>query len=165
MMRPVTSVGKPSSDMRSARKVPKRPFPVLRIATPRRRDATDARMESMDLHQEAPPATGAPLMPDARGAAPVRFRESGGDRRFPPVLLRRGGFWENIPEGHPPMVELDRIDTRILAALQSDASLAIAELAEAVGLSSNACWRRVKRLEESGVIRRRVALLDPVKLG
>jgi len=46
------------------------------------------------------------------------------------------------------MVELDRIDTRILAALQSDASLAIAELAEAVGLSSNACWRRVKRLEE-----------------
>ncbi len=63
------------------------------------------------------------------------------------------------------MVELDRIDTRILAALQADASLAIAELAAAAGLSSNACWRRVKRLEESGVIRRRVALLDPVKLG
>jgi Lrp/AsnC family transcriptional regulator len=63
------------------------------------------------------------------------------------------------------MVELDRIDMRILAALQADASLAIAELAEAVGLSSNACWRRVKRLEESGVIRRRVALLDPLKLG
>jgi len=63
------------------------------------------------------------------------------------------------------MVELDRIDTRILAALQADASLAIAELAAAVGLSANACWRRVKRLEEAGVIRRRVALLDPVKLG
>jgi len=63
------------------------------------------------------------------------------------------------------MTELDRIDKRILSALQADASLAIAELADAVGLSSNACWRRVKRLEEAGVIRRRVALLDPVKLG
>ena len=63
------------------------------------------------------------------------------------------------------MAGLDRIDARILAALQGDASLPIAELAESVGLSSNACWRRVKRLEEAGIIRRRVALLDPAKLG
>ncbi|MFI4986617.1 MAG: Lrp/AsnC family transcriptional regulator [Alphaproteobacteria bacterium] len=62
------------------------------------------------------------------------------------------------------MVELDQIDLRILGALQSDASRPVAELGEAVGLSSNACWRRVKRLEETGVIRRRVALLDPAKL-
>src|SRR5579885_2876620 len=62
------------------------------------------------------------------------------------------------------MVEFDRTDLRILAALQADASRAVAELAEAVGLSANACWRRVKRLEEAGVIRGRVALLDPEKL-
>jgi Lrp/AsnC family transcriptional regulator len=62
-------------------------------------------------------------------------------------------------------IELDRQDSRILAALQTDSSQAIAELAETVGLSTNACWRRIKRLEELGVIRGRVALLDPEKLG
>ncbi len=62
------------------------------------------------------------------------------------------------------MVELDRIDLRILGSLQADASRPIAELAETAGLSTNACWRRVKRLEETGVILKRVALLDPAKL-
>lgn len=64
-----------------------------------------------------------------------------------------------------PDPDLDRLDARILTALQADAGQAIAELAETVGLSANACWRRVKRLEELGVIRGRVVLLDPVKLG
>lgn len=59
---------------------------------------------------------------------------------------------------------LDRIDVRILTALQEDANLAVADLAESVGLSANACWRRIKRLEESGIIRGRVALLDAEKL-
>jgi Lrp/AsnC family transcriptional regulator len=63
------------------------------------------------------------------------------------------------------MVNFDRIDARILARLQADAGTTIAELAEAVGLSSNACWRRVKNLEEAGVIKGRVALLDADKLG
>jgi len=63
------------------------------------------------------------------------------------------------------MAEFDRLDARILARLQSDADITIAELAGAVGLSSNACWRRVKALEEAGVIKRRVALLDAEKLG
>ena len=63
------------------------------------------------------------------------------------------------------MVDLNRIDARILARLQAEADVTIAELAEAVGLSSNACWRRVKAMEESGVIKRRVALLDAAKLG
>lgn len=62
-------------------------------------------------------------------------------------------------------IGLDRQDSRILAALQADSGQAIAELAETVGLSTNACWRRIKRLEELGVIRGRVALLDPEKLG
>jgi Lrp/AsnC family transcriptional regulator len=62
-------------------------------------------------------------------------------------------------------VDLDPLDIKILTALQRDASLPVAELAETVGLSTNACWRRIKRLEEVGVIRARVALLDPQKLG
>ncbi|MBI2256521.1 MAG: Lrp/AsnC family transcriptional regulator [Proteobacteria bacterium] len=61
-------------------------------------------------------------------------------------------------------IELDRIDARILTALQADANQAIADLSESVGLSANACWRRIKRLEELGIIRGRVALLDPMKL-
>jgi Lrp/AsnC family transcriptional regulator len=62
------------------------------------------------------------------------------------------------------MTALDSTDVKILAFLQQDASHAIAEIAEAVHLSQNACWRRIKRLEEEGVIRKRVALLDPEKL-
>ena len=48
--------------------------------------------------------------------------------------------------------------------LQNDASLPIAEIADRVHLSQNACWRRIKRLEEDGVILRRVALLDAARL-
>lgn len=58
------------------------------------------------------------------------------------------------------MEELDRLDRRILALLQEDASVSNAEISERIGLSPNACWRRTKRLEEQGVIRRRVALLN-----
>ena len=61
--------------------------------------------------------------------------------------------------------QLDGIDLRILGVLQEDASLSIHEVAEQVHLSQNACWRRIKRLDEEGVIRRRVALLDADKLG
>jgi Lrp/AsnC family transcriptional regulator len=56
--------------------------------------------------------------------------------------------------------EFDRLDRRILALLQEDASLSNAEISDRIGLSPNACWRRTKRLEEQGVIRRRVALLN-----
>ena len=56
---------------------------------------------------------------------------------------------------------IDDIDRRILTALQNDASLSVDALAEAIGLSRNACWRRLKRLNDEGVILRRVALLDP----
>ena len=58
------------------------------------------------------------------------------------------------------MSNFDRIDLRILDALQHDASLSNADLADRVGLSANACWRRTRRLEEQGVIRKRVALLS-----
>ena len=58
----------------------------------------------------------------------------------------------------------DSIDRAILTALQGDSSISVEELAERVHLSRNACWRRVKKLEEDGVIRGRVALLNPEKV-
>lgn len=63
------------------------------------------------------------------------------------------------------MEEIDTIDRRILVELQRDASQPIERIGAAVGLSRNACWRRIRRLEEAGVIRARVALLNPEALG
>lgn len=57
-------------------------------------------------------------------------------------------------------VALDRTDLKILDLLQHDATLSTAEVAEAVGLSTTPCWRRIQNLEKEGVITRRVALLD-----
>lgn len=55
---------------------------------------------------------------------------------------------------------LDEFDLKILARLQEDASVPLADLADAVGLSSTPCWRRIQKLEKAGLIRKRVALLD-----
>jgi Lrp/AsnC family transcriptional regulator len=60
---------------------------------------------------------------------------------------------------------MDSTDLKILAILQEDASMAVAEIADRVNLSQTPCWRRIQRLEASGVIRRRVALVDPAKIG
>ncbi len=60
--------------------------------------------------------------------------------------------------------DMDNIDRRILAELQRQGDVPIQELGERVGLSHTPCWRRVKRLEERGVIKRRVALLDAEQL-
>jgi len=60
---------------------------------------------------------------------------------------------------------LDKTDRTILAELQRDATLTVDQLAERISLSRNACWRRIKALEEAGVIKGRVALLDAAKLG
>lgn len=61
--------------------------------------------------------------------------------------------------------ELDPIDARILDILQQDAGLSVAEVADRVGLSASPCWRRIKRLEDTGLITKRVTLLDAAKLG
>jgi DNA-binding Lrp family transcriptional regulator len=62
-------------------------------------------------------------------------------------------------------LDLDAIDARILDLIQRDAALSVAEIAERVGLSSSPCWRRIKRLEEQGIVERRVTLLNHQKLG
>ncbi len=59
---------------------------------------------------------------------------------------------------------MDAIDCKILAFLQNDSTTPVAEIAANVGLSTTPCWRRIQKLEEAGVIRRRVALLDAGKL-
>lgn len=61
--------------------------------------------------------------------------------------------------------KLDEIDRRLLAELQRDVTLSVDELSERVSLSRNACWRRVKLMEERGVIKGRVALVDAEKIG
>lgn len=60
---------------------------------------------------------------------------------------------------------MDQIDRRILTELQTDATLAIVDLAQRVGLSASPCWKRVQKLEKAGVITGRVARVDPGKVG
>lgn len=60
---------------------------------------------------------------------------------------------------------MDQIDRNILDLLQRDATLPIAEIGARVGLSQTPCWKRIQRLEQRGIIERRVALLNAEKLG
>jgi len=60
---------------------------------------------------------------------------------------------------------MDLIDRKILDLLQRDATLSIAEIADRVGLSQTPCWKRIQRLETQGIVEKRVALLNPEKLG
>jgi Lrp/AsnC family transcriptional regulator len=62
-------------------------------------------------------------------------------------------------------VELDRGDVRILEVLQQHGDLSAADVAERVGMTASTCWRRISRLQELGVLRNRVALLDREKVG
>ncbi len=60
---------------------------------------------------------------------------------------------------------MDKADRKILDLLQTDASLSLNEISERVGLSPTPCWKRIRKLEDAGVILRRVALVDPAKVG
>lgn len=60
---------------------------------------------------------------------------------------------------------MDSADYKILALLQDDASLSVGEIASRVNLSQTPCWRRIQKLEQAGVIQRRVALVDPEAIG
>ena len=62
-------------------------------------------------------------------------------------------------------VALDDIDRSILRLLQQDATMSIAAVAKSIGLSQTPCWRRIRRLNESGLITGRVTLLDPARAG
>ncbi len=59
---------------------------------------------------------------------------------------------------------LDDMDLKILTILQNDATMSVTDVGKEVGLSTTPCWRRIQRLEETGVIQRRVVILDPRKV-
>jgi len=63
------------------------------------------------------------------------------------------------------VTDLDLIDRKIVAELMRDATLPIAQIADKAGLSQTPCWKRIQKLEASGVLTGRVALVDPTKLG
>ena len=63
------------------------------------------------------------------------------------------------------MADLDRLDRDILRLITVDASLSLAEIAAKVGLTPTPCWKRIRRMEQDGVIQRRVAVLDATKIG
>jgi Lrp/AsnC family transcriptional regulator len=63
------------------------------------------------------------------------------------------------------MIQLDLIDRKILAELMRDATMPIAQIADKAGLSQTPCWKRIQKLEASGVLTGRVAMVDPDKLG
>jgi len=68
---------------------------------------------------------------------------------------------------HAPLANAitDEIDRALLAILQQDATLSIAQMAERVGLSATPCWKRIQKLEAKGVVNRRVAIVDPNAVG
>lgn len=61
--------------------------------------------------------------------------------------------------------QLDAIDAKILHLIQTNAALSVADIADKVGLSSSPCWRRIKRMEETGIIKARITLLDRKMVG
>jgi Lrp/AsnC family transcriptional regulator len=61
--------------------------------------------------------------------------------------------------------ELDNTDRAILRLIQEDAAMSVADIADKVSLSSSPCWRRIKRMEDIGIIERRVTLLNREKMG
>ncbi len=60
--------------------------------------------------------------------------------------------------------KLDKIDKKILTILQRDATMPVAEIGRKIGLSTTPCWRRIQKMEEEGIIQRRVVILDPAKV-
>jgi len=62
-------------------------------------------------------------------------------------------------------MELDSIDKKILGILQQDSTTSVQDIAVEVGLTNNPCWRRIKRLETSGIIEQRVAIVNPKAIG
>lgn len=62
-------------------------------------------------------------------------------------------------------MQLDATDKKIITLLQKDASLSLQQISEQLNLTSTPCWNRIKRLEQEGIVQKRVALIDPEKVG
>lgn len=68
-------------------------------------------------------------------------------------------------QGGTELASLDKIDLRLLAFLQEDATLSTAALSRVVGITQSHCWRRIQRLRDGGIIKRAVTILDHARLG
>jgi Lrp/AsnC family transcriptional regulator len=79
--------------------------------------------------------------------------------------MRNAGFTKAATVEEKNRPALDRVDYRILDLVQREGALPVAEVAARTGLSTTTCWRRLQNLEQSGVIRGRVAVLDRAALG
>jgi Lrp/AsnC family transcriptional regulator len=79
--------------------------------------------------------------------------------------MRKEHFTESPFMEEKQRQTLDRVDRRILDLLQREGALPVAEIASRTGLSTTTCWRRIQHMEQNGVIRGRVALLDRSALG
>jgi Lrp/AsnC family transcriptional regulator len=73
--------------------------------------------------------------------------------------------WEEISMLSPDRQKIDDQDRKLLESLQTDSTISLEELATRTAMSTNTAWRRIRRLEETGVISKRVALLSPEALG
>lgn len=82
-----------------------------------------------------------------------------------PILAQIYFKVRKISRNAAEMVDIDELDRKILRALQRDCQQSLETLGSEIGLSRNACWRRIKRLEDDGYLLRRVAMVDPEKLG
>jgi Lrp/AsnC family transcriptional regulator len=88
-----------------------------------------------------------------------------------PIFLRKKEFHiisRGIPAKAPPVsrtFEPDHTDRAILRMIQKDAALSLADIAKEVGLTPTPCWKRIRKMEQEGVITGRVVLLDPEKVG
>jgi DNA-binding Lrp family transcriptional regulator len=76
-----------------------------------------------------------------------------------------GGLTGKINQGGNAVEKLEDQDRRILNALQADSRISNQDLAQRAGMSASACWRRVRALEEAGIIRRYCAIVDPARVG
>lgn len=81
---------------------------------------------------------------------------------FPSIPYQFRLIFDHMNDIHS---EIDEIDHKLLSHLQRDSSLSQRALAEQVGLSQNACWRRLQRLEQAGILRGSRAVIDPQALG
>ena len=61
--------------------------------------------------------------------------------------------------------ELDRLDLAILRLIARDSSLSLAQIADKIGLTPTPCWKRIRRMEDAGIINGRIARIDPIKVG
>jgi Lrp/AsnC family transcriptional regulator len=124
------------------------------LATPRGRPH---QMGRAFMHQDA-------SVPPGRWMS-IFFSELVFWRPMTAKLYSDWGAHQPIRELHMTERDLDRLDREILRLIANDASLSLAEIAGRIGLTATPCWKRIRRMEEAGIISGRITRIDPAKVG